>query len=199
MIYQNIMNKVGRRSALPGIAGELDALKSDLSSLMVANKGIVNTAVGPPAGSKRISDAEAARGLDTTYSGDSPEVAERLKLLTIGQLVKLTQDTIRLRKSHPTQAKDSVPEGFTPPPVQPSIPSAPPVPPAPDLATPAPTPPMPTPMPMPMPMPMSTPMPEPQATQAPLAPLAPPAGPPVQVSEPLINILSQQSGGTPAF
>lgn len=187
MIYQNIMNKVGRRSALPGIAGELDALKSDLSNLMVANRGLVNTAVGAPAGSKRVSDAEAARGLDTTYAADSPEVAERLKLLTVGQLVKLTQDTIRLRKSQPAAPKDSVPEAFTPPPL-PSIPPLPPVPPAPDLATPDPTPPMPMPMPPPMPppMPISTPTP-------------PPAGPPVQVSEPLINLLSQQSGGTPAF
>lgn len=186
---------------MPGLAGELDALKSDLSSLIVSNKVIVHDAVGPPAGSKRISDAEAARGLDTTYG---PNVADRLKLLTIGQLVKLTQDTIRVRKSqdaNDTKEPHAVPEAFNPigpatqatqapqaPQAPTPMPSAPPVPPIPDLATAVPT------LPPPMSMP-PTPMPTPMPTSMP-APLAPQA-PPVQVSEPLINLLSQQSGLAP--
>lgn len=130
MIYQSIMDKVGRKSKLLGLAGELDALKTDLSSLMVANKGVVTAAVGPPAGSTRATKAETIEKLTRYDKPNDSEVQAILAGLSVGELVKLTRESIKLKKDlMPPEPSLASPASFLSEPL-------PPLPPLPSLPAP---------------------------------------------------------------
>ena len=138
MIYQSIMDKVGRKSKLLGIAGELDALKTDLSSLMVANKGVVTAAVGPPAGATRATKAETIEKLTRYDKPNDSEIQAILAGLSVGELVKLTRESIKLKKDlMPPTTSLASPASFLsePLPPLPSLPAPeqPPMPPIPAM------------------------------------------------------------------
>jgi hypothetical protein len=94
MIYSSI-NRKPNAPPNPGLAYELDLLKSELSKHMVDQKKTVNNATGDPAGSKRIPRREAIKRMEEY---EDPSAQEKLKELSDGELVDLTREAIRLRK-----------------------------------------------------------------------------------------------------
>lgn len=94
MIYSSI-NRKPNAPPNPGLAYELDMLKSELSKHMVDQKKVVNNATGDPAGSRRIPRREAIKRMEEY---EDPSAQEKLKELSDGELVDLTREAIRLRK-----------------------------------------------------------------------------------------------------
>lgn len=94
MIYSSI-NRKPNAPPNPGLAYELDLLKSELSKHMVDQKKVVNNAAGDPAGSKRIPRREAIKRMEEY---EDPAAQDKLKELSDGELVDLTRESIRLRK-----------------------------------------------------------------------------------------------------
>lgn len=94
MIYSSI-NRKPNAPPNPGLAYELDMLKSELSKHMVDQKKAVNNATGDPAGSRRIPRREAIKRMEEY---EDPSAQEKLKELSDGELVDLTREAIRLRK-----------------------------------------------------------------------------------------------------
>jgi len=94
MIYSSI-NRKPNAPPNPGLAYELDLLKSELSKHMVDQKKVVNNAAGDPAGSRRIPRREAIKRMEEY---EDPDAQDKLKELSDGELVDLTRESIRLRK-----------------------------------------------------------------------------------------------------
>jgi len=94
MIYSSI-NRKPNAPPNPGLAYELDLLKSELSKHMVDQKKVVNNASGDPAGSRRIPRREAIKRMEEY---EDPAAQDKLKELSDGELVDLTREAIRLRK-----------------------------------------------------------------------------------------------------
>jgi hypothetical protein len=94
MIYSSI-NRKPNAPPNPGLAYELDLLKSELSKHMVDQKKVVNNAAGDPAGSRRIPRREAIKRMEEY---EDPAAQDKLKELSDGELVDLTRESIRLRK-----------------------------------------------------------------------------------------------------
>jgi len=127
MIYSSI-NRKPNAPPNPGLAYELDLLKSELSKHMVDQKKAVNNAAGDPAGSKRIPRREAIKRMEEY---EDPAAQDKLKELSDGELVDLTRESIRLRKEDnrynlggpdfkklvPTEAmiSEATPSAFMPP------------------------------------------------------------------------------------
>lgn len=94
MIYTS--KPIGSRGTVPGIAGELDALKADLSTILVAARGSLLDGMGSPAGAKRVDRARVLARLEVY---ESPDSQAALKAVGDGDLVRLTKEAIRARSS----------------------------------------------------------------------------------------------------
>jgi len=129
MIFQH-RDDIGSRGSSNGIAGELDALKRDLATLLIAARADLSKATGDPAGSRRIGRQETIDRLDVY---EKPEARQALQGVSDGELVRLTKDAVRLRKramdAGTWQAPQQYLDAIAPPPPPPEIPLAPPPPP----------------------------------------------------------------------
>ena len=156
MLYTS--RQIGSKGTVPGIAGELDALKGDLSTIIVAARGSLLNGLGSPAGAKRVNRARVLERLDVY---EDPAAQPALKSVTDGDLVRLTKEAIRARSTAQSRgewAPKPVPEPkLEPAPIEPPIPAA-----------------FPSPLANPQPMPSATAMQLPAIEPIPPAPLAQP-------------------------
>lgn len=153
MIFQSRAD-IGSRGSSNGIAGELDALKRDLATMLITARADLSKATGDPAGSRRIGRQQTLARMDDY---ERPEARQALQGVSDGELVRLTKESVRTRKkameAGTWQAPQTYLDAIDPPP-PPEIPFAPPPPPiltaqmplplfGPGSAMPMPAPPMP--------------------------------------------------------
>ena len=153
MIFQSRAD-IGSRGSSNGIAGELDALKRDLATLLITARADLSKATGDPAGSRRIGRQQTLARMDDY---ERPEARQALQGVSDGELVRLTKESVRTRKKAMEAGTWQAPQAYLDaidPPPPPEIPFAPPPPPiltaqmplplsGPGSAMPMPAPPMP--------------------------------------------------------
>lgn len=172
MLYTS--KPIGDRGTVPGIAGELDALKGDLSTVLVAARGALLDGLGSPAGARRVNRAEVLRRIDVY---EDPDSQAALKDIGDGDLVRLTRESIRARSYAQSRGEWS-PRTEPPPPPPPPAPVEPP------MGFPAP---QPSAFPQAQPAPSISPLGLPPIGQAPLQPV-PASLPPTPMPEPVPSI-----------
>ena len=111
-----------------GTAGEPDALKRDLTTMLFSARADLSKATGDPAGSRRIGRQQTLARMDDY---ERPEARQALQGVSDGELVRLTKESVRTRKkameAGTWQAPQTYLDAIDPPP-PPEIPFAPPPP-----------------------------------------------------------------------
>lgn len=124
MIFQSRAD-IGSRGSSNGIAGELDALKRDLATMLIAARADLSKATGDPAGSRRIGRQQTLARMDDY---ERPEARQALQGVSDGELVRLTKESVRTRKkameAGTWQAPQAYLDAIAPPPPPPEIPFA---------------------------------------------------------------------------